>query len=63
VKLFMAGQTQPRIVNFTQIELGYSGDVPMKPGSRIEVVRRNGGSDTGWKVAAGAVLLFFLLGR
>lgn len=63
VRLFVAGQTQPRIVNFTQIELGYSGDIPLKAGSRIEVQRAGGGSDTGWKVAAGAVLLFFLLGR
>lgn len=62
VKLFVAGQTQPRIVNFSQIELGYSGDVPVKAGSRIEVGKA-ASSDNGWKIAAGAVLLIFLLGR
>ncbi|MES1228230.1 MAG: SLBB domain-containing protein, partial [Armatimonadota bacterium] len=64
VRIFTPGIAQPRVVNLDQIELGYSGDIPIKPGARIEVTNNRGRLDDNTvKIAAGAAVLLFLLGR
>lgn len=69
VKILTPGNIKPREVNYRDIELKYTGDILLKPGQTIEVggpqVQKIAGipQSSTTKLAAGAVLIAFLLGR
>lgn len=64
VAIFNPGQTEkPRIVNLDDISRGYTGDVVLEPGQRIEVAGGRRDRSRTARLAAGAAVLLFILGR
>lgn len=61
VEILSAGESKPRIVNFKEIEQGYSGDIVLKAGDVVKVPSSKARNNTPVKVVAGvaAYLLIF----
>ncbi len=69
IKILTPGNVKPREVNFRDIELRYTGDIVLKAGQTIEIAGPRGEVVAGLpktnttRLAAGAVIIAFLLGR
>ncbi len=63
VRVYMPDSEKPRVIDLNEISQGYTGDVDMRKGMRIEVPNKRGKlSNATVRTAAGAAILFFLVG-
>ncbi|MCW5936099.1 MAG: SLBB domain-containing protein [Fimbriimonadaceae bacterium] len=54
---------KPRTVNFAEIQQGYMGDIPLKPGEQVVVAGPPTRNGTPLAIIAGAGVLWYVIGR